>query len=275
MDGRVIGVNSQIATSTGDYNGIGFALPSNEAANVYRQIVSFGKVKRGYLGVYLDSVGKEFASVYGLENSNGAIITSVRDKDGAAAKAGLKDNDIILTLDRKSVLNAQDLIAKVASTPPGKDITIGFLREVGENLVAKTVTVRLAERPGNDLGTDLDRPTKLPLSDGKVVRPFGLMLEFVEGKTADENRFKGRKGLLVRRIDPSNFLSEERSSNGSPALLRGDLIERINRKPVTDLESFKKLVSEFEVGDAVVLHVSSYDRDSARVIPRIVQFTVK
>jgi serine protease Do len=66
MDGEVIGVNSQIATSTGDYNGIGFALPSNEAANVYRQIRDYGKVRRGYFGVSLDSVKTEFAKVYGL-----------------------------------------------------------------------------------------------------------------------------------------------------------------------------------------------------------------
>src|SRR6185295_15095122 len=77
MRGEVIGMNSQIATSTGDYNGIGFALPSNETAFVYKQLVAQGKVKRGYLGITLESVHEEFAKVYGLAEAKGAIVTSV------------------------------------------------------------------------------------------------------------------------------------------------------------------------------------------------------
>src|ERR687884_173314 len=77
MRGEVIGINSQIATSTGDYNGIGFALPSNETNFVYKQLVAQGKVKRGYLGITLDSVHEEFAKVYGLSEAKGAIVTSV------------------------------------------------------------------------------------------------------------------------------------------------------------------------------------------------------
>ena len=89
MDGEVIGVNSQIATSTGDYNGVGFALPSNEAANVYQQIVKSGKVRRGYLGVALESVKPEFAKVYGMNDPKGAIITELRDRMSPAGRAGL------------------------------------------------------------------------------------------------------------------------------------------------------------------------------------------
>src|SRR5919202_6222855 len=77
MRGEVIGMNSQIATSTGDYNGIGFALPANETNFVYKQLVSQGKVKRGYLGITLESVHDEFAKVYGLPEAKGAIITQV------------------------------------------------------------------------------------------------------------------------------------------------------------------------------------------------------
>ena len=89
MNGEVIGVNSQIATSTGDYNGVGFALPSNEASNVYQQIVKSGKVRRGYLGVALESVKPEFAKVYGMDDPKGAIITELRDKMSPAGRAGL------------------------------------------------------------------------------------------------------------------------------------------------------------------------------------------
>ena len=77
MRGEVIGMNSQIATSTGDYNGIGFALPANETNFVYKQLIAQGKVKRGYLGITLESVHDEFAKVYGLPEAKGAIVTSV------------------------------------------------------------------------------------------------------------------------------------------------------------------------------------------------------
>src|SRR6476619_1141414 len=101
MTGEVIGMNSQIATSTGDYNGIGFALPANETNFVYKQLIAQGKVKRGYLGITLDSVHDEFAKVYGLSEAKGAIITTVADKfenglPTPAAKVGLQPNDIIV-----------------------------------------------------------------------------------------------------------------------------------------------------------------------------------
>ena len=133
MRGEVIGINSQIATSTGDYNGIGFALPAGEANFVYRQIVAQGRVRRGYLGVTLESVKDEYARVYGLAEAKGAIIMDVQPtKDGQptpAAKAGMQSNDIITEFNSQPVLSAQDLIQKVASTPVGESAAFTFLRD--------------------------------------------------------------------------------------------------------------------------------------------------
>src|SRR5438034_3724138 len=116
MHGEVIGVNSQIATLTGDYNGIGFALPSNEAKFVSQQILASGKVKRGYLGVTLESVRSEFARVYGLPEAKGAIVADMPPDRNArstpAAKAGLQINDVIVEFNGQAVQNSQDLIAK-------------------------------------------------------------------------------------------------------------------------------------------------------------------
>ena len=115
----------------------------------------------------------------------------------------------------------------------------------------------------------------MPLSEKNERLPFGLTLEAITGKDAKERNLEGREGLLVVRIEPSSFIIEERTSNGAPALARGDLIERINRKPVGSLENFWAFARQFSHGDAVVLHVSTYDRNSERIVPRIVQFTVK
>ena len=277
MNGKVIGVNSQIATSTGDYNGIGFALPANEAAYVYRQIIQNGKVKRGYLGVYLDSVKKQFAEVYKLPETNGAIITSIRNPSGAAAKAGLQDNDIIVSINNKKVLNAQDLIGKIASIPPGEDVTVNFFRENGRDLERKTVTVRLDERPGADLIADDDGSRrKLPL-DGKTDKPLplGLTLSELTPELAKRYNFEGEKGVLIRRVDPQSFIADVKNSAGSQALGRNDLIQRINRIQVTDLKSFNAVANTLKKGSSVVLHVARYDRQTQSIVPQIVQFTVQ
>ena len=96
MNGDVIGINSQIATTTGDYNGIGFALPSNEAANVYHQISRTAKSGADIWASILIRSKPEFAKIYDLPEAKGAIVTDVRDKSSAAANAGLQANDIII-----------------------------------------------------------------------------------------------------------------------------------------------------------------------------------
>ncbi len=278
MNGDVIGINSQIATSTGDYNGIGFALPSNEAANVYRQIRESGKVKRGYLGVILDSVKTEYAKVYGLPEAKGAIITEVRDKKSAAANAGLQAGDVILEFNSEKISSAADLIAKVAATAPDKEINIAYLREVGTTLERKNAVIKLAERPSNSRTIDDGdaTPTKLPVSDiKKPVEPFGLTLIELTPSLAAVYKLEGSKGLIIKNINPASFIADVKNSNGADALSEGDLIQRINRVAVTDLKGFNETASKLKKGDAVVLQVQTYDPRTRSLQFRIVQFTVQ
>ncbi len=278
MNGEVIGVNSMIATSTGDYNGIGFALPSNEANYVYRQILQNGKVRRGYLGVLLDSVKAEFAKVYGLTEAKGAIVTDVRDRSGAAATAGLKMGDIIIEFNGAQVVNAQDLIEKVAGATPDKEVSITFLRENGARLDRKTVLIKLSERPTSSLVTDTDTPKKLPLegSQQKTLQPFGLTLVEISPQVASLFKIEGQTGLVIREINQAGYLADVRNSSGiEPALSEGDVIQRINRVGVTDLRSFNEIAGRLKKGDAVVLHVLNFNRQTRGVQQRIVQFTIQ
>ncbi len=278
MNGDVIGINSQIATSTGDYNGIGFALPSNEAANVYRQIRENGKVKRGYLGVILDSVKTEYAKVYGLPEAKGAIITEVRDKASAAAAAGLQTGDVILEFNNEKISGATDLIAKVAATAPDKEVSVIYLREVGANLERKNTVIKLAERPSNSKTADDGdaTPTKLPVSDvKKPIEPFGLTLIELTPALAAVYKLEGAKGLVVKNINPASFIADVKNSNGTDALNEGDLIQRINRAAVTDLKTFSDTANKLKKGDAVVLQVQTYEPRSRSLQFRIVQFTVQ
>lgn len=277
MKGEVIGINSQIATTTGDYNGIGFALPSSEASYVYTQILQNGKVKRGYLGVVLDSVKSEFAKVYDLPEPKGAIVSDLRDKQSAAAKAGLQVNDVIVEFNGQSVESAQDLIAKISSTEPEREVNLVYLREVNDKLERKTTSIKLTERPPLGKPTIEDEKPKKLTTDNKEPQllPLGLTLVELTPQQATTFKLEGQKGLLVKDIDPASFIADLKSANGRDSINEGDLIQRINRVSVTDLKTFNEIVSKLKTGDAVVLHIATYNRFSQRVQQRIVQFTVK
>jgi len=277
MDGEVIGVNSQIATSNGDYNGIGFALPSTDAGYVFEQILKSGRVRRGFLGVTLESVGPEFAKVYGMKEAKGAIVMEVRSAKSAASEAGLRSGDVIVEFDGKQVESAQDLIAKVAGTPPDQSVAVNYLRETGANLERRTATLKLGERPaGRPSDEDEPVPVKLPVDrKSEEAKPFGLTLSDVTPEMTSTYRLVGHKGALVQDVNPESFIADVKASTGSQAIGEGDLIVRINRLPVDDVKAFTAIVSNLKPGDAVVLHILSLNPRSRTADPKIVQFTVQ
>ncbi|HEY8563633.1 MAG TPA: trypsin-like peptidase domain-containing protein [Pyrinomonadaceae bacterium] len=276
MDGEVIGVNSQIATSTGDYNGIGFALPINDAALVYRQIVQNGKVRRGYLGVSLDSVKAEFAKVYGLNEAKGAIILNVSDKRSAAALAGLQAGDVILEYNGQKVENATDLIGKVSATTPEETVNLVYMRETGARLERKTTAIKLGERPSKNKVVDDGDGSRRPLgAQRENLKPFGLTLLELNPALVSTYKLEANKGLLVKEISPASFVADVKASNGTDALGEGDLIQRINRTEVFDLKTFNEIASKMKTGDAVVLQVLSNNRAGRGLQMKIVQFTVQ
>src|ERR1051325_7901161 len=283
MRGEVIGMNSQIATSTGDYNGIGFALPANETAFVYKQLIAQGKVKRGYLGINLESVHDEYAKVYGMTEAKGAIITAVtpeeRGQETPAAKAGLQPNDIIVDFENAPVLNAQDLIQRVASTPVGQEVTLSFLRDVNGKLEKKTVTVALSERPplASREWVGPTSSTTAPKGSESKGNPLhlGITLAELTPQLLADRHLTGVQGLYVKEVDANGIIAELRNPGGQPALAEGDVINRINRVPVTSLADFQRVLSGLKAGDPIVLNTTRIQRDvkGDRQVPLIVQFT--
>lgn len=275
MAGEVIGVNSQIATSTGDYNGVGFALPAREAAYVYSQITKNGKVRRGYLGAYLDSVKAEFAKVYNLPAAGGAIVTDIHDKQGPAGAAGLLVGDIITEFNGKKIVTAGDLIASVAATPPQQEVKIVYLRETGNSLETRSTTARLTERPVKQReGENIGR-RKLPIDGAVDTRPFGLTLSELTPALASTYKLDAKTGLVVKDVNPASYIADVRNALGFGALVEGDLIQRINRSNVTDIKSFTALVNKLKPGDPVVLQVLTYNPALQATQMKVVQFTVK
>jgi serine protease Do len=274
MHGEAIGVNSQIATLTGDYNGIGFALPSNEAKFVSEQILGGGKVKRGYLGVTLAPVQGEFARVYGLPEAKGAIIADVQpDRNGQptpAARAGLQVNDVVVQFNGQPVQDSNDLIAKVAATEVGQNVALTVLREVDGKLDRRTVDVTLGERP-NFFARDSEMPA--PREKDAAVKTnsarLGLTLAEITPQLVTDKHLNGVKGLYVKEVDPNGLAADIRPREVSA----GEVVTRINRVSVSTLADFQRVISSLKPGDAVVLNLSSYDRGSDRIVSRIVQFT--
>ena len=269
MRGEVIGINSQIATSTGDYNGIGFALPANEAAFVYKQIVGGGKVRRGYLGIYLQPVRAEFAQVYGLSEAKGAIVRDVADQNGPAAKAGIQTNDIIVEFDGKTVADAQDLINKVAATEVGRAVQVAYLREVKNKLERRTAAVTVGERPPSRTlqGERKEEPDakKKKSSGAPTDRPtLGLKVSELTEQLAEEKNLRGLRGVLITDVEAGSLADDS-------GLDEGMVILRVNRVTVNSLADFQGFVNSLKPGDAVVLHVADYRGD--RILRRIVQFT--
>jgi serine protease Do len=275
MRGEVIGINSQIASVTGDYNGIGFSLPSNEVSFVYQQILTTGKVKRGYLGVNLESIRPEFGKVYDMPNATGAIVTNVQDKQSPAGKAGLLPGDIITEIDGKPIVGAQDLISKIASIAPDQQIVLNYYREAGGKLEKSSATIKLGERPSTSLSAaeTPDAPKKItPTTDSK---PWGLNLSELTPSVALTSKMEGLKGVVVKGIDPASFLADVGDTNGQNMLLQGDLIQSVNRMPVANIAEFTAAIAKLKVGDAVVLQIARYDGRSQKAGPRLVQFTVQ
>lgn len=286
MRGEVIGVNSQIATSTGDYNGIGFALPSNIASSVYKQLVSTGKVRRGYLGVFLDSVKPEFARVYEMPAAKGAIIKDLSGDKGPAEKAGIQANDIIIEYNGQPVDNAQDLINKVASTPVGQAVPVAYLREINNKLERRTTSVTVGERPPRSTAS-LDEDPETVGPDGKKsqVKPadpnsptsskdaaapksdrpvLGLKLSELTPQIANERNLKGVRGLFVQEVDQAGIAFDA-------GLQKYMVVERVNRQPVNTIEDFERIINALKPGDPIVMHVAAFNGD--HVAQSIIQFT--
>ena len=281
MRGEVIGMNSQIATSTGDYNGIGFALPANETSFVYKQLIAQGKVKRGYLGITLETVHDEYAKVYGMGDARGAIVTTVSAETNGqptpAAKIGLQPNDIIVDFENAPVLNAQDLIQRVASTPVGQQVSLTFLRDVNGKLEKKTASVALGERPplpSSDWVGTASTSSKSNDPKGNALH-LGITLAELTPQLLADRHVTGVQGLYVKDVDPNGLVAELRNPGGAPMLQEGDIINRINRVPVTSLTDFQRVLSGLKAGDPIVLNVTRIQREvkGDRQTPLIVQFT--
>ncbi len=136
MDGDVVGINTAIYSPSGGSSGIGFAIPSNYASTIIEQLIKYGETKRGWLGVRIQQVTKEIATVAGLDEPKGAFIGGVSE-GSPAEKGGMKSGDIVLEFDGQKIKTMRNLPKVVANTKPNKKVTVKVWRE------KKLITLRL------------------------------------------------------------------------------------------------------------------------------------
>jgi serine protease Do len=239
--GEVIGINTAIATETGGYQGIGFALPINVAVGVYDQLVKTGKVSRGAIGISFNAEEKpELLKAYGA--SEGVFVREVTP-GGPADKAGIRSEDIIVAYDGKPVKNGNDLVTRVSQTPVGSEVPVTVLRDgKQQNLKLqvgdRSVIVAGGARPNSGR---VDR-------SGEVNARFGMSVRDVTPRDRQELGFSEKSGVLIADVQDGSFAEDI-------GLRPGDILTAINRQPVNSVSDVQRIQASLKAGDAVAFRV--------------------
>jgi serine protease Do len=242
INGEVIGINTAIATRTGGYQGIGFAMPINTAAKVYNQIIKTGKVTRGSIGIEFRSDSRELLRAYGADE--GVFVQRVAP-GGPAEKAGLRAEDIIVAINGKPIRNGEELVEKVTETPVGQNLTLTVLR--GGKRQDLTVTIGdLAQIFPDRYGSPSDQAPG-GATEGTQAR-FGITIENLTDARRNSLGLKETGGVLVSNVEPSSFADDI-------GLLPRDVITSINREPVNSVDDVRRIQDKLKTGDAVAFRV--------------------
>jgi serine protease Do len=229
LKGEVVGINVAIFSTSGGYQGIGFAIPSNAAKRIIARLIEGKKILYGWLGVTVQDLNDDLAKQFGLVEKKGALVAGVV-KNGPAQKAGIKDADVIIRFANQPISSVRELLSAVGKTEVGKKTPVVVIRNKKE----VTVTVEVGERPQN-------AEKMAPASEGTW---RGLQVKEITSDVAKHFNLEDTSGVVVTGIEP-----------GSPAddagLMIGDIIREINNQPVKNLGEYAKLTSEVR-GDVLV-----------------------
>jgi serine protease Do len=248
LRGEVIGINSQIATLSGAYNGISFAVPIDEVMRVTDQIKKTGRVTRGRLGVQISEVTRDVAESLGLGRARGAEVAMV-EPGGPAEKAGVKVGDIILKFNGKDIEKSSDLPRLVGAAPVGSRATVSVWRR-GSQIELPVTIVELQDEKAQGA-----RPT--PKKPTPEQAPNALGLHVSDLSPAQKRELKTETGVLVDA-------AEGRAATAG--IQQGDIILQINNVEVTGAAQFNTLVSKLDPKKTVAILVRREDVSQYLVI---------
>ncbi len=245
--GEVIGVNTMIATNSGGYQGIGFALPVNMAVKVYNQIIKDGKVTRGSIGISWSKAQEKPELLKALGADHGVIVELVTP-GGPSEQAGVKTEDIILSVNGKPIKDGEDLVARVADTPVGEKLNLTVDRAGKRMELAVTVRDR-AEVFKDDprFSRNREQPDEPAHAEGAEAK-FGIYVRSLQAAEREEMKITDGQGVAVTRVTEGSFAAEI-------GLQEKDVILSINRMPVNSVEGIRKVQSTLKPGDPVAFRV--------------------
>ena len=248
LDGKVVGINSQIYSRSGGYQGLAFAIPINVAIDVANQIIEKGEVSRGYLGVRMSEVDSDLADALGMKKPYGALINDVEEGE-SADNAGLLPGDVIIEFDNKEIKFSSDLPHVVGQIQPDTNATAKIIRD-GDEIELDFV---LGELPVN-------KESFVPAKSQTSSDPIGIKVAEIDRENPSMTNLPD--GVIVSRVNP-----------GSPAsgrVTRGDLITMIQYKGkkyvIYDVESYEEALESFSSGNKIALHLN---RNGSRIIRSI------
>ncbi len=268
--GEVIGINTAIVRNDGNpfrgreglIEGIGFALPIDAARRSLDQLVSTGTVRRGYLGVSVGPLSADGASFYGLPDNKGALVQRV-DEDTPAAKAGVRQEDVILAVDGRSVSNSTELVSAISAKRPGDTVRLDVWRydaqakkgqKLAFNVTLAERRIGLEEEEGRAAPTPSPKEAESETSLGITVRP-------VRPEMREPLEKRGIRGVLVTDVDPASNAYRE-------GLRPGGVITDVNGKPTPTVAEFRSVVQGIKPGDVVRVIVRSQDGDQGLIFFR-------
>jgi serine protease Do len=253
ISGEVIGINSAIATTNARYQGYSFAIPINLAKKVATDLMKYGKVRRGYIGVTIQNVDATMAKANGMSKPEGVFVQTVTS-GSAGAEAGLKEGDIILTVDGKEVNTSNQLQTIVASKYPGEIVTLKVYRN-GKN-IEKKVTLKPRDEAeetasANSVKEDSDEPKDAHSKGTLELENLGMTVSNLDAKTKKE--YGVESGILVESVEP---MSEPNKRGLAPT----DVIVSVGDQTISSVSQFDKLLKGKKAGDAVLMRVKGKDK---------------
>lgn len=258
LDGEVVGINTAIATNNGGYQGIGFAIPSNQAKWVMQQLIKSGVVERGYLGVSIKEVNGDEAEKLGVSRHEGVAIGEVYPNT-PAAEAGLKKYDVITEYAGKRVRTPRDLQELVERTPLGSKQDVTVVREgkpVHLQVVVKSLPKEFGEMAsrGGRQG-DVDGSAHYKSDD------FGIAVSDLSESNAEKFGYENHKGVLITEVQPDSVAAEK-------GLRAGMLIMEVDRKPVESVKQFKEALKGVDPHKGILVWFRSGQVNSFEVLKK-------
>jgi serine protease Do len=271
LAGEVVGINTQIATNTGGYNGIGFALPSATAVEIYNQLVSQGRVRRGFLGIRPQEITPQIARLNKIADGQGVLVLELTDEAGPAGRAGLQSGDVVISINGQKVKNVRELIRRIASLPVGSIATIEYVRASERRVASVKLEERQEEadvRPGTRPPLEPGSPRRTPeqREKAKPISGMGISVKTLTPDLAKFHGLDGARGAIVTGVERGSIADENN-------LTEDDLIVEINNRQVNSQEEFARATRELKSGDDVVLKVLRKERGPLRRL-WIVSFTM-